>query len=170
MNGTVEHFGPSHDTFRSLLRLGGSLRRVMEPFFLQYGISGAQWGVLRALWRAEQEGLKDLRAADLTERLLIRPPSVSGVIDRLDRQKLIQRTASSDDHRAKRIRLTPRGRKLIPHVLEGLSQKIPAVLGGLTSADQVRLEELLGKLMRHLDSIAQHAEELDTNRSKSKEV
>lgn len=159
MNGMAGKLGPSHEAFRSLLRTGGALRRVMEPFFAQFGISGAQWGVLRALWRAEQEGHKSLRAADLTERLLIRPPSVSGVIDRLDRQGLIVRMAAADDLRAKRVSLSPQGRRLLKRVLEGLSRKVPTVLGGLSPDEQTQLEGLLGKLVRHLEPIARQTEE-----------
>jgi DNA-binding MarR family transcriptional regulator len=146
------------EAFRSLLRTGGLLRRVMEPFFAQFGISGAQWGVLRALYRAEQGGTKSLRATDLGGRLLIRPPSVSGVVDRLERQGLIVRTAAPEDLRAKHLSLTPQGRKLHQRVLEGLSGKVPSVLGGLERAEQAELHRLLNKLVIHLEPIAQQAE------------
>ena len=54
--------------------LGG----VMDPFFAEFGISGAHWGVLRSLYRAEQENQGEVRLTDLGDRLIIRPPSVSG--------------------------------------------------------------------------------------------
>ena len=68
----------TEEAFRALVRTYGLMRRVMEPFFVQYGISGSQWGILRALHRAAGEGKVSLRATDLGNRLLIRPPSVSG--------------------------------------------------------------------------------------------
>ena len=63
----------------------------MQPYFARFGISGAQWGVLRQLHLAEQEGLAGLRQTDLSERLLVRPPSVTGVVDRLERVGYVQR-------------------------------------------------------------------------------
>src|SRR5690242_17939380 len=71
--------------FRDLVRTIGLLERVMQPQFARFGISGSQWAALRALHRAEQEGHEGLRITDLSDRLLIRPPSVTGVIDRLER-------------------------------------------------------------------------------------
>ena len=53
---------PSRErAFRQLIRTFGLIERVMQPYFAQFGISGAQWGVLRNLHRAEVEGLRGLR-------------------------------------------------------------------------------------------------------------
>src|SRR5437016_8507265 len=104
---------PPEGTFRELLRVLGLLERVMQPYFAQFGISGSQWGVLRQLHRAEQDGLPGLRLTELSERLLIRPPSVTGLVDRLERARLVVRDGSPTDLRAKQIALTRAGRKLV---------------------------------------------------------
>src|SRR5437763_163965 len=88
---------PQDRAFRSLVRTFGLLERVMQPHFARFGISGSQWGVLRTLNRAEAEGTEGLRVTDLSDRLLIRPPSVTGVVDRLERAGLVVRDASMDD-------------------------------------------------------------------------
>src|SRR3982750_4910037 len=74
--------------FRALIRTFGLIRRVMEPYFGKFGISGSQWGVLRALNCAAKDGGESLRLSDLSEKLLIQPPSVTGVVDRLERLSL----------------------------------------------------------------------------------
>jgi hypothetical protein len=43
----------------------GLLRQVMEPYFARFGISGSQWGILRALQGAEAKGEVSLRLTDL---------------------------------------------------------------------------------------------------------
>src|SRR4051812_47042728 len=88
-------------TWRSLIRAFGLVRRVMEPYFAQHGISGSQWGMLRVLHNAESQGQPALRLGDLSDRLLIRPPSVTGNIDRLIRSGLVRRASSEEDHRVK---------------------------------------------------------------------
>src|SRR6516162_5894518 len=103
---------PAEGTFRELIRTLGLLERVMQAYFARFGISGSQWGVLRNLHRAEGEGLPGLRLTDLSERLLVRPPSVTGAVDRLERAGLVTRGGSATDHRAKLVRLTPKGRNL----------------------------------------------------------
>src|SRR6188768_4048112 len=76
---------PAELAFRAMLKSFGNLQRVMGPYFAARGISASQWGVMRALHRARADGVDGLRLTDLSERLLIRPPSVTGVIDRLQR-------------------------------------------------------------------------------------
>ena len=45
-----------------MVRTRGLLDRVMQPYFVRFGITASQWGVLRALHRAEAEGLPGLRS------------------------------------------------------------------------------------------------------------
>src|SRR5437764_7149823 len=126
-------------TFRELLRTYGLVERVMQPYFGRFGITGSQWGVLRNLHRAEQEGRAGLRLTALSERLLIRPPSVTGAVDRLERAGLAAREGDPTDQRAKCVRLTAAGRALVQNVLEAHEQQIEAVLGGLPATDQAQL-------------------------------
>src|SRR5437016_1502421 len=108
---------PTEAAFRELIRILGLLERVMQPYFARFGISGSQWGVLRTLHRAEEDGREGLRLTDLSDRLLIRPPSVTGVVDRLERAGLVVRVGSPTDLRAKQVALTPQGRQLVERVL-----------------------------------------------------
>lgn len=145
--------------FRSMIRVHGLLRRVMEPYFSRFGISGAQWGVLRALWRAEAEGVQSLRVTDLSSRLLVQPPSTTGVLDRLQRMGLIQRKACKDDQRARNVSLTPAGHQLVQRVLQQHPTQVTAVMAGLTLSEQQDLCRLVDKLGSHLEAIAQKSEQ-----------
>src|SRR5258706_7191522 len=103
----VQHASPSRiepqpeTAFRALIRSFGLLERVMQPYFARFGISGAQWGVLRQLHRAEGEGLAALRMTELSKRLLIRLPSATGVIDRQVRSGLVSRFQRHEGLRVK---------------------------------------------------------------------
>jgi len=144
---------PAELAWRQMLRTLGLAERVMQPHFARFGITGSQWGVLRNLHRAELEGHAALRLTDLSERLLIRPPSVTGVVDRLERAGLVSRDGSPTDLRAKQVALTPRGRQLVERVLRVHSAQIEAVMGGLTAAEQAELHRLLGLLEGHLEGL-----------------
>ncbi|HLW68925.1 MAG TPA: MarR family transcriptional regulator [Gemmataceae bacterium] len=139
--------------FREFLRVFGLVERAMQPYFARFGISGSQWGVLRNLHRAEKEGATGLRVSVLSERLLIRPASVTGVVDRLERAGLVAREADPTDHRAKFIRLTKEGRQLVERVLTSHQRQIESVFGGLKVEEQVRLHGLLARLGRHLEGL-----------------
>src|SRR5438105_2397349 len=139
---------------RALVRAFGLLERVQQPYWSSFGISGSQWGVLRALYRAETESAAShtsgsaggLRLTDLSERLLIRPPSVTGVVDRLQRAGLVVRGGSRTDLRVKQVGLTPDGRQLVKRVLAVHSDQVSAVLGGLEPDEQAELHRLLARL------------------------
>jgi DNA-binding MarR family transcriptional regulator len=144
---------PAEGAFRSLLRTLGLLERVMQPYFARFGISGSQWGVLRQLHRAEAEGLEGLRLVDLSERLLIRPPSVTGVVDRLERAGLVVRDGSTTDLRVKHVALTVQGRQLVERVLHGHQDQIDRLMACLEPDEQEQLHGLLARLEDHLGGL-----------------
>jgi DNA-binding MarR family transcriptional regulator len=139
---------------RQLIRTFGLLERVMQPYFARFGISGAQWGVLRNLHRAEQEGQMGLRLTDLSQRMLVRPPSVTGIADRLEKAGLIVRRASAIDGRAKQVALTDKGRHLVEQVLEVHVAQVARVMSGLDSDEQDQLEHLLMRVAERLAVLA----------------
>ena len=142
------------DPYRALLRVMGLLDRVMQPYFGRFGISRSQWACLRVLHRAEQEGLPGLRPVDLGRRLLVRPPSVTGLIGRLRRLGYVESNSSATDLRGKEVRLSHAGRKLVEAILQGHGDQIAAVMGGLDEAAQQQLRQLLLRLAEHLESMA----------------
>ena len=145
---------PAEAAFRSLLKTLGLLKRVMEPYFAHFGISGAQWGVLATLHRCEsEEGRAALRLTDLGDRLIVRPPSITGVVDRLQRMGLVARTASADDHRAKDVRLTAAGRDLVRRVLEHHPAQVRSAFDGLSNTEQSEFQRLLDRLSSHLERL-----------------
>ena len=115
---------------REFIRVEGLLDRVMQPYFARFGISASQWGLLRTLHRAEQEGQTGLRLTDLSDRLLIRPPSVTGAVDRLERAGLVARDHAAVDLRSKLVALTKKGRQLIDRILAVHERQVATVLGG----------------------------------------
>jgi DNA-binding MarR family transcriptional regulator len=141
---------PAEHAHRSLLRAFGSLKKVMEPYFARFGISRPQWAVLIVLHRSEQESGGGMRLRDLGERLFIQPPSVTGVVDRLEREGLVARSKADDDLRVRRVRLTDEGRATIERVLAVHAGQIQSLMSGLTARQQATLARLLDQLDAHL--------------------
>lgn len=144
----------SEGALREFVHAFGLLDRVMQPYFAKFGISGSHWGVLRHLHLAEQEGLAGLRLTDLSEKLLIRPPSVTGVVDRLERAGLVARGGSTVDLRSKMVKLSPAGRALIERIVAGHADYVAHVMSGLTEEEQAELQRLLERLSQHLSRLA----------------
>lgn len=150
---SYKSLAPADNPLRELIRTFGLLERIMQPYFARFGISGSQWGILRNLHRAEEEGPRGLRLSELSQRLLIRPPSVTGLVDRLVRAGLVARDGSTADLRVKEVQLTRIGRRLVERVLEGHQNQVDILLAGLGDDDQKDLMRLLSKWRDHLDNV-----------------
>lgn len=143
-------------TFREVIASYGLLNRFMSSHFARFGITGAKWAVLRTLHRACGEGIDALRPGDLVERLLVRPPSVTAVVGRLNRQGLVvvrRPQGQGADHRERRIALTAEGQKLVETILQAHGQRVGAAMSGLSDSDQERLYVLLARLNEHLRAL-----------------
>jgi DNA-binding MarR family transcriptional regulator len=120
----------------------------------QFGITGSQCGVLLTLHRAEaEENQPALRLTDLGDRLLVRPPSVTGVVERLHRLGLLNREPSSEDARAKLVSLTATGRGLTRQVFQWLPGHVENVLSDLSCSDRQELRRLLELISNRLETM-----------------
>ncbi len=150
--------GATETAFRALIRVNGLLDRVMQPYFGRFGLSRSQWGALRTLHRAELAGSPGLRLMDLGDRLLVRPASVTGLTDRLQRLGYVVRFSSESDLRGREVRLTQEGRSLVERILEGHGTQIAAVMGGLDTDEQIQFGILLQRFATHLESMLEERE------------
>jgi DNA-binding MarR family transcriptional regulator len=98
------------------------------------GLTSAQATALR-----EMTGPMTMR--ELAERMSCEPSNATFVVDKLEKQALIERRAHPTDRRAKQLVLTAEGNALRERLLELLAQDSP--LAGLTPQQQRSLQVLL---------------------------
>jgi len=107
-------------------RLFASFREQLAPF----GITPPQFALLAFLW--QQDGLSQTKLSSKTE---VDRATLSGLIDRLERLGLVERSPHPQDRRSYRICLTPDGRAL-EQVLPPLALKVRKRLTATLSADE----------------------------------
>ncbi len=98
-----------------LLRLGCLTRRwrkVLDSEFQSSGLTDATW---RPLLHLHILG-EDIRQKDLAASLGIEGPSLVRLIDSLITKGLLERSEDATDRRAKLLRLTPEGVKLVDRI------------------------------------------------------
>jgi len=137
-------------SFRAFVKAWGAFRGVMEAYFARFGLSGGQWGILRSLHEAERNGETSLRQNDLAERLLVRPPSITSVVDGLERLGFVARRRASSDRRAKQVSLTSKGRGLAKRVLMHHPAQMRMVLGAFSAPEVETLGDLMERMAEHL--------------------
>jgi DNA-binding MarR family transcriptional regulator len=143
----------SEAVLHSFLRAWGLLRQAQDPYFARFGISASQWGILRVLQRAELKGETELPLKEVGARLLIQPPSVTGVVDRLERLGFVKRSPSKTDLRVRHLSLTPQGRDRMAQVLGGHAERIQLLFAGLQPQEQETMLSLLRRLEAHLGTL-----------------
>jgi DNA-binding MarR family transcriptional regulator len=103
-------------------------------------------GVMLALWRQD-----DLQAGDLGRRAGLEPSTMTGVLDRMERDGLVVRQPDPKDRRAQRIVLTEAGQAVQPGVLAAIDATMTRVLEGLDEEEQGRLKQTLLRLLANTD-------------------
>jgi DNA-binding MarR family transcriptional regulator len=137
------------DVYRLLTKLFLLLDDCDRRFFTEYGLSARQFWALHHL--DEQQGCS---MVDLSRALLTDKSNVTGIVDRLERASLAQRTPDPYDRRVIQIRLTPEGRRLRDFVQQQHEARIRDLLGavgiGQLSALQHTLTQISGNLEAYL--------------------
>ena len=94
--------------------------------------------------------LDGLTMGELSRRLMVSNGNVTGLIDRLDGEGLVERRPAPDDRRAQLVRLTQAGKTAFDAMTPGHEAWIHDMLSGLSRRDMEALLDLLGKLKSSL--------------------
>lgn len=124
--------------------------------FPEYGLTGAQYGVIRCLGEGPEEGLP---LSELSERLLMTCGNVTCVVDKLEEAGLVRRERSAEDRRVIHARLTPQGQELFDRVVPAHRQRLQERFSGLSLAEQADLARLLRQLHRSLEGLKEKQKE-----------
>lgn len=125
------------------LRIAGrALHYMHEKWAEQHGLSEGRLGVLFRLLRCGSTPLGDL-ASDLDST----PRNITGLVDHLERDGLVERVPDPDDRRSVRANLTEAGRIRIESIWkEGLEHQHD-IANGLSKDDLAQLRHLCLQLV-----------------------
>ena len=110
----------THHAFLALQRAAAILAADAAELLRSEDLSPAQYNVLRILRGA---GKTPLACGDIAERLIARGPDMTRLLDRMERDGLVERARSAHDRRVVGTRITVRGRI----VLERLDEPMAAL-------------------------------------------
>lgn len=97
----------------SLLRAREAVMKNFTPHLRQHDISTQQWRVLRALFDAIDSDNPEVEMTALSEQCFLLLPSLSRIIQNLEKRKLVERRISDKDQRRSMISLSKSGIKLV---------------------------------------------------------
>ena len=110
----------------------------------ELGLTFAQAHALRLL-----DPERPLPMSALAELLFCDASNVTGIADRLEARKLVERRSAGGDRRVKMLALTAAGTEARARVFELMSEP-PAAFAALSEEDQRALRDILRRAAQHL--------------------
>lgn len=105
---------PAVESFLNLLRTGDILRATVERRMRKYDLTGPAFGILTLLESAPE---KQLPMNAIGEQLVVTQANVTGLVDTLEKKKLVERKHDPNDRRVRYIRITNAGSKKLKKIL-----------------------------------------------------
>ena len=117
-----------------------------HPYLAPLGITYPQYLVLLVLWEND-----NLPVNDIARRLMLETNTITPLLQRMEKAKLVKRSKGKEDSRQRIVSLTKKGtalREQAKHIPECLSAEIMKKLG--SADDIVRMVPVLDKLIEGL--------------------
>ena len=124
-----------------------AIARRLQKNFKQAGIEITieQWSVLYHLWKEDGQSQQQLCDATFRDK-----PSITRLLDNLEKLGLVKRVASKDDRRINKICLTLEAEKLQEQSMEVANQTLNEALDGVTNGQVEIAKEVLQKVYENL--------------------
>jgi DNA-binding MarR family transcriptional regulator len=130
-------------------RAAALIDRGLNENFDRFGLNRTGWDALAALRRVGPPYRRS--PTDLYRSLMRTSGGMTHLVDRLERDGLVERIADQDDRRGLLVGLTRRGRALVARVGPSHLETERRLLGALTKREQAELARLLRKLLIGLE-------------------
>lgn len=109
-------------------------RRLQKKFNqANLNLTIEQWSILSQLWKQDGQSQQDLCRATFRDK-----PSITRLVDNLEKLQLVQRVASSDDRRINRICLTKTAAKLQDQTMQMAEETLNEALASVP-AEQIEI-------------------------------
>ncbi|MGW8443508.1 MarR family winged helix-turn-helix transcriptional regulator [Paenibacillus sp. S33] len=135
------------------MRVSSSVFKVSFEGFEKFGISHGKFSILILLYRNIHTGLL---ATELAEKVGVSKPTVTGLLDRLERDGLIIRSVHPSDRRMSIVKLTDQGTEMMERLLPMHFTSTSTLMSHLSTDEK----ELLLTLLQKIESGIPQAKEI----------
>ncbi|HVD00132.1 MAG TPA: MarR family transcriptional regulator [Candidatus Dormibacteraeota bacterium] len=137
------------ETLAALRAASHSLRHRMDRWLDRHSLSESRLALIVRLNR-----VGEITLGDLAEALDVTPRNVTGLVDHLERDGLVERFPDPDDRRATRVRLSPAGAAKLAELGTEKGRSTHDLVAGMTDEELAQLRHLLLKLVKSMSATA----------------
>lgn len=139
--------GRTRESVRTHLRIATCynllMREARQRVVARWNLTLPQFEMLAELARADAAGFTFV---ELSRLLLVTSGNLTGIVDRLEDQGLVERRPDTRDRRVIRVALTEKGRRATDKMLPAHAADIEEILSFMPRASLTALSDLLGRL------------------------
>jgi DNA-binding MarR family transcriptional regulator len=158
------------EAFLVLWRTATDTLSAFECFLGKHGMSQGKFTVLMILNRNPEQGVNP---SELADRAGVTRATMTGLLEGLEREKLISRQGDRVDRRRAVVRLTPAARTMLDGLLPDYFSQLHLLMTDLSEGDKEQLTELLMRISSRLPEVrlaAPPAHHNASNPSNSKDL
>jgi DNA-binding MarR family transcriptional regulator len=133
----------AENAFLTVVRAAGGLLRGVEVLLNRYGLTAAQYNVLRILRGAGEHGAC---GREIASRLITAEPDITRLLDRMEKRGLISRRRDAKDRRFVTTRIAPSGLETLAALDAPVAELHRRQFGRLSAAELKRLIVAVEKL------------------------
>ena len=144
------------DIVWSIRRLVRAVDLDSQKISKRYGLTEPQSAVLRNLFN-----IGPMSSADLSRKLYVTPPNITGIIDRLEKKRFVERIKKEGDRRVALITLTEAGQELSKTLPDPIMKKFIAELADLEPEHVQLLAIAMNQILNLIDTEEVEGEPLE---------
>ena len=118
---------------------------AMDRWLERHDLSEGRMGVL---WRLRHKD--EMTLGELAEDLDVSPRNITGLVDHLEEDKLVERFPDPEDRRAIRVRLAPAGKQKLADIKRQMGSQRQGLVAGFTEDELKQLRHLCLKLVQNM--------------------
>ena len=138
-----------HEALLNIYYTASQLKKKADEFFRPFGLTDVQLNVMMLLYH--QSGAEGgLSQAEISDMMLVNRANITSLVDRMEKAKLVVRTAAANDRRFNIVKLTDKAKKLFAKVDPLYSKEVKNAMAVLKGTEQKKLIKMLERVRANI--------------------
>ncbi len=125
----------------SVTLINNIINKNISSQYAHFNLTPGKFNILMVVKHLGKD--KGIKQVEISKNLILTPSNITKLIDKLEKEKLVTRSAPLGDRRVNIVRITERGSKLVDMASAGSVSEFKKIAGNLKSVNLKKLSSLL---------------------------